>query len=161
MNTILRGSIAGLAATLSMSALMLAAKAAGLMRTAPPKQITHRAGQKSGAAPAQGASSFAQHKAALEGQNQPAPAPQIDVKIAITGIATDDVQVAQLMSHLSKCSLFQKVNLVISDVYSPNGTDSSKADKGPKLRKWQIEMMLNPQAEVREDPKTAAVELSK
>ncbi len=117
--------------------------------------------RQGGAAPAQAASSFAQHKAALESQNQPAPAPQIDVKIAITGIATDDIQVAQLMSHLSKCSLFQKVNLVISDVYSPNGSDPNKPDKGPKLRKWQIEMMLNPQAEVREDSKTAAVELSK
>ena len=56
----------------------------------------------------------------------------------------------------------QKVNLIISDVYSPGGSsDQAKGDKAPKLRKWQIEMLLNPQAEVREDSKTAAVELSK
>jgi Tfp pilus assembly protein PilN len=118
-------------------------------------------GSASTAAPA--ANSFAQHKAAIEGQNQPAPPPQVDVKINITGIAADDVQVAQLMGRLGKSALFQKVNLIISDVYTPAGspTDSSKGDKGPKLRRWQIDMMLNPQAEVREDTKTAAVELTK
>lgn len=107
------------------------------------------------------ANSFAQHKAAIESQNTTPPAPQMDVKLTITGIASDDVQVAQLMSHLAKSPLFQKVNLVISDVYNAAGTDQSKGDKGPKLRRWQIEMMLNPQAEVREDTKTAAVELAK
>lgn len=116
---------------------------------------------RQGGAAAPTGNSFQQHKAALDGQNAPAPAPQVDVKIGITGIANDDVQVAQLMSHLSKCPLFQKVNLVISDVYNPGSSEQSKTDKGPKLRKWQIEMMLNPQAEVREESKTAAVELGK
>jgi len=125
--------------------------------------------RQGGATAAPAASSFAQRKAALEGQNQPAPAPSTDIKIAITGIAGDDVQVAQLMGQLrtklagEKSPLFQSVNLVISDVYNPQSTssDTSKGDKGPKLRKWQIEMLLNPQAEVREDTKSAAVELSK
>jgi Tfp pilus assembly protein PilN len=115
---------------------------------------------RQGGSAAAAANSFAQHKAALEAQNAPAPTPQMEVKIAITGIASDDVQVAQLMSHLSKSPLFQKVNLVISDVYNPGGSDQPK-DKAPKLRRWQIEIMLNPQAEVREDTKTAAVELGK
>ena len=116
---------------------------------------------RQGGAAAVQTSSFAQKKAAIEAQNTPAPAPQTDVKINITGIARDDVQVALLMSHLSKSPLFQKVNLVISDVYIDPKTDQSKADKAVKLRRWQIEMMLNPQAEVREDTKTAAVELAK
>jgi Tfp pilus assembly protein PilN len=110
---------------------------------------------------AQPVSGFAQHKAAIDAQNAPPPpAPQIDVHMLITGIAKDDVQVAQLMSHLNKSSLFQKVNLVISDVYIDSHSDQ-KADKAVKLRRWQIEMYLNPQAEVREDTKTAAVEISK
>jgi Tfp pilus assembly protein PilN len=115
--------------------------------------------RQGGAAPA--ASSFAQHKAAVDAQNTPAPTPQIEVRLNITGIARDDVQVAQLMSHLSKSPLFQKVNLVISDVYIDPRSDQSKPDKATKLRRWQIEMTLNPQAEVREDTKTAAVELGK
>jgi Tfp pilus assembly protein PilN len=106
-------------------------------------------------------SSFAQHKAAIEQDaNTAVQAPRYDVKITITGIANDDVQVAQLMTHLSHSSLFSSVNLVISDVYQEPQNDRAKNDKAPTLRKWQIEMMLNPQAEVRED-KTAAVELGK
>lgn len=107
-----------------------------------------------------GASSFAQHKAAIEQDANAVQAPRYDVKLTITGIANDDVQVAQLMTHLSHCSLFSNVNLVISDVYVDQQSDRSKGDKAPQLRKWQIEMMVNPQAEVRDD-KTAAVELGK
>jgi len=120
-----------------------------------------RQGGPATAAPA-GASSFAQRKAAIEGQAAPVQAPQVDVKLSITGIAKDDVQVAQLMTTLGKCPLFQKVNLIISDVYVEHRQQADgKADaKGPKLRRWQIEIMLNPQAEVREE-KTAAVEISK
>lgn len=121
--------------------------------------------QGGAATPNGGGSSFAQRKAAIEGQAAAAaapPAPQIDVKLSITGIAKDDVQVAQLMSRLGKCPLFQKVNLIISDVYVEHRQDGQgKTDtKGPKLRRWQIEIMLNPQAEVREESKTAAVEIS-
>jgi len=130
------------------------------------RSMLRQGGSNTSAPP--GANSFAQHKAALEGQNQPTPPPQVDVKISITGIASDDVQVAQLMGHLrtklaqDKTPLFSNVNLVISDVYIPAGSTADPKDKGPKLRKWQIEMMLNPQAEIRDDTtKTAAVELSK
>jgi Tfp pilus assembly protein PilN len=113
--------------------------------------------QNAGAVPQ---SSFAQHKATQEQDANAVQAPHYDVKLTITGIAKDDVQVAQLMTHLSHSSLFSNVNLVISDVYQPQQNDRTKDEKAPVLRKWQIEMMLNPQAEVRED-KTAAVELGK
>lgn len=107
-----------------------------------------------------GNTSPGQPRAANAKDAQPVEAPKYDVKLAITGIARDDVQVAQLMTHLGHSPLFQNVNLVISDVYVDPGTDRSKLDKAPKLRRWQIEMALNPQAEVHED-KTAAVELNK
>lgn len=107
-------------------------------------------------------SSFAQHKAAEEQDANAGAvqAPRYDVKLTITGIANDDVQVAQLMTKLSHSSLFSNVNLVISDVYQPQQSERAKDEKAPQLRKWQIEMMVNPQAEVRDD-KTAAVELGK
>jgi hypothetical protein len=119
--------------------------------------IMHSTLKQDASAPA---SSFAQHKAAQEQDANAVQAPRYDVKITLTGIAKDDVQVASLMSHLSHTSLFSGVNLVISDVYQDTQADRNKDTKAPTLRRWQIEMMLSPQAEVRED-KTAAVELAK
>lgn len=121
------------------------------------------------AAPAN-TSSFAMHKAAIEAEankNNDAlglgtkPA-QFDIHLKITGIARDDIQVAQLISRLSHSGMFQDVNLIVSDTFDPQpqgGND--KSNKGPSLRRWQLEMMVDPKAEVREETKTAAVELSK
>jgi Tfp pilus assembly protein PilN len=113
--------------------------------------------QDAGAAAA--AVAYAQQKPGDKPAEPPGP-PRYDVKMSITGIAHDDLQVASLMSHLSHSPLFQNVNLVISEVHTESNKDGSKNEKGPQLRRWQVEMTLNPQAEVRED-KTAAVELSK
>lgn len=114
--------------------------------------------------PAPTGSSFEQHKAALEQTNAEAMlgvrAPQFDVKVKITGVAQNDVQVAQTMSRLSHSKIFQDVNLVVSDTYDAP-LKEKEAGHNEALRKWQIEMMLNPAAEVTNDTKTAAVELSK
>jgi hypothetical protein len=79
-----------------------------------------------------------------------------DVTMKVTGVAANDVQVAQFITKLNASRLLKDVNLVISDEFK-NGDD--------KLRKFQIEMVLNPAAEI--DPlsgdhqtKTAAVDLS-
>ena len=78
-----------------------------------------------------------------------------DVGMRVTGIASNDVQVAQFITKLNASRLLKDVNLVISDEFK-SGDD--------KLRKFQIEMSLNPSAEI--DPmsgqqtKTAAVDLS-
>jgi Tfp pilus assembly protein PilN len=78
-----------------------------------------------------------------------------DVGIKVTGMATNDVQVAQFISKLNVSRLLQDVNLVVSDEFK-QGDD--------KLRRFQIEMKLDPAAEV--DPlsnrqtKTAAVDLT-
>lgn len=125
------------------------------------------------AAPAP-ANTFAMHKAAVEsggagGEKSDAlglgtkPA-QFDIHLKITGIARDDIQVAQLISRLSHNGMFSDVNLIVSDTFEqPNqgGSGNDKNAKGPSLRRWQLEMMVDPRAEVREETKTAAVELGK
>ena len=82
------------------------------------------------------------------------PALVYDVYLKLTGIADTDVQVAEFMTKLTACELLTDVNLVISDVLKQD-------DK--TLRRFQIEMMLNPTAEVKDEPAandtTAAVEL--
>jgi len=102
---------------------------------------------------------FEQKKAALEAKQRGAGAPEtpkLDVYLKITGVAENDVQVSDFISKLNQSRLFRDVNLVVSEVYVQ--------DKTSDLRKFQIEMMLNPDAEVREvsaDGKTAAVEVER
>lgn len=118
----------------------------------------------SGAASAAPSSSFAMHKAEIEKQSGDAlglgtKPSEFDIKLKFTGVARDDIQVAQLISRLSHNSMFKDVNLIVSDSFNPQqGSTSSKSES---LRRWQLEMMINPQAEVREETKTAAVELNK
>jgi Tfp pilus assembly protein PilN len=76
-----------------------------------------------------------------------------DVFMRLTGIASTDVQVAQFMSSLLRSQLLRDVNLLVTEEF---------AVQGEKLRKFQIEMMLDPRAEVSpsaQEPKTAAVEI--
>jgi Tfp pilus assembly protein PilN len=84
-----------------------------------------------------------------------APTPEAkvyDVVVRITGVAFTDVQVAQFISRLNASKLLKDVNLVISDEYQ-------RGDE--QLRRFQIEMSVNPEAEVSslEKPKMTAVEL--
>ena len=78
-------------------------------------------------------------------------------------MARDDIQVAQLISRLSHNNMFKDVNLIVSDSFTQQQQqgNASVGSKSENLRRWQLEMMINPQAEVREDTKTAAVELNK
>jgi hypothetical protein len=80
-----------------------------------------------------------------------------DVTLKVTGVADTDVQVAQFMTRLNASRLLKDVNLVVSDVFDQDGV---------VMRRFQVEMTLNPNAEVREDSpenippsQTAAVEL--
>ena len=94
----------------------------------------------------------------MESNARPAPQPQngeakkaddrpvFDVKMRLTGIADNDVQVAQFINKLNHSKLLKDVNLVI--------TDSFVQDKA-MLRRFQIEMMLNPDAEIRDEPAPA------
>ena len=91
--------------------------------------------------------------AAAAGAAQVEPV-KYDVYLKLTGIADTDVQVAQFMSKLSESKLVTDVRLMISDVFKQNDRE---------MRRFQIEMLQNPLAEVKEDLKpkttTAAVEL--
>ncbi len=70
---------------------------------------------------------------------QTSPARVYDVQMRITGVATTDVQVAQFITKLNRSELLKDVNLVISDEFK-QGSEA--------LRKFQIEMTLNPHAQV-------------
>ncbi len=48
MNPLVRGSLGGLAATITMTVVMFAGKRLGLLHRPPPKEITQRVGQKIG-----------------------------------------------------------------------------------------------------------------
>jgi hypothetical protein len=118
---------------------------------------------RAGSAP-QPTSSFAQHKAEIDKQNDAlglgTKPSEFDIKLKFTGVARDDVQVAQLISRLSHNGMFRDVNLIVSDNFSEQQPGVLK-EKVENLRRWQMEMMINPQAEVREETKTAAMELNK
>ena len=78
-----------------------------------------------------------------------------DVSIKITGVAGTDVQVAQFITRLNQSGLVRDVNLVVSEEF--------KGDAEP-MRKFQIEMMVSPNADVAsltEKPKVTAVEIVK
>ncbi len=70
----------------------------------------------------------------------PAEPKAYDVTMKLTGLAGNDVQVAQFLKRLSRSKLFSDANLVISDDFVQNDQ---------KLKKFQMEMTLNPEAEVR------------
>ncbi|HVT90155.1 MAG TPA: PilN domain-containing protein [Tepidisphaeraceae bacterium] len=83
----------------------------------------------------------------------PVVAKKYDVTVKVTGVAGTDVQVAQFINRLSQSKLLKDVNLVISDEFKQGDTS---------LRKFQIEAMINPAAQVTpnmEKPRTAAVEI--
>jgi len=78
-----------------------------------------------------------------ESPSTPPPAPQMQkifsVTMKMTGVAGTDVQVAQFITKLNRSELLKDVNLVISDEFKVGNE---------VLRKFQIEMMLNPNAQV-------------
>jgi len=96
-----------------------------------------------------------------QGAAQPAAAaPQVqpvvyEVTLKVTGMAANDVQVAQFISKLNGSRLLKDVNLVVSDEFK-RGDDT--------LRKFQMEMTLNPSAEIdhlgARQTKTAAIDMT-
>jgi len=78
-----------------------------------------------------------------------------DVVMKVTGLADNDVQVAQFITKLNRSKMLRDVNLVY--------TDTSKGDEQTKdMRKFQMEMAIDPGADVQASnlkPVSAAVEL--
>jgi Tfp pilus assembly protein PilN len=77
-----------------------------------------------------------------DGKKAPPPPPEpitYDVTLRLTGIAANDLQVAQFIRNLSHCPLFSDVNLIISD--------QTTRDHQP-VRHFEIVMSLNNDADV-------------
>jgi hypothetical protein len=95
---------------------------------------------------------FEQKKAALEGRTAALPiAPKVyDVFLKLEGIAPTDLQVGDFMEKLKRSTLFRDVNLLYTESFKPQTTSAQAAQgKGEEvIRKFQIEMSLNPDAEV-------------
>jgi Tfp pilus assembly protein PilN len=96
------------------------------------------------AAPVAPQTQFQKHGKSLKDKDAtPPPQPQTyDVHLELTGVAGTDVQVAQFMGKLLQCRLLQDVNLAYSQEFKQNNQ---------MLRKFEIEMMLNPDAEATQD----------
>ena len=96
-------------------------------------------------APSAPKSQFEIKKAQMEaasGGKPSGPVPQAknyDVTVKVTGRADNDVQVAQFMAKLNQSELVKDVNLVVSDEEMVGEV---------RMRQFQIEMMINPSAEV-------------
>lgn len=117
--------------------------------------------QSGPAGAARGQTQFELKKAAAEGGKPGAKGPAapvakvFDVGLKLTGIADNDVQVAQFIAKLNTSKLLRDVNLLISEEHTFNES---------KMRKFQIELAVDPQAEVQTGPgarraAAAAVEL--
>lgn len=96
---------------------------------------------KQGGAQASGKTQFEMKRASDELKGgKPAPQAKLyDVTVKVTGICDNDIQVSQFIEKLNKSKLVKDVNLLISDEFLV-------ANK--KMRKFQIEMMIDPSAEV-------------
>lgn len=95
---------------------------------------------------------FEAKRAALEGRkvNAVVAPKSYDVYLKIEGVANTDVQVGNFMEKLKRSALFKDVNLIFTEEYkqTPQGSGGSGGKNDDVLRKFQIELMLNPSAEV-------------
>jgi Tfp pilus assembly protein PilN len=74
---------------------------------------------------------------------QTVPQPKLyDVSLNLTGVAADDVQVAQFIRNLSSSKMLRDVNLVVVD-QDKIGDD--------QVRKFQLNMMINPTADLQQE----------
>ncbi|MEO6434349.1 MAG: PilN domain-containing protein [Tepidisphaeraceae bacterium] len=64
-----------------------------------------------------------------------------DVLMKLSGVASNDVQVAQFIAKLNAAKKFQDVNLIFTDEFKLPDTET-------KMRKFEIELKLNPHATV-------------
>lgn len=120
-------------------------------------QMDSKLRQKANPGATVGLTAYEQQKKAQEAQKISAgpslAEPQkFDVNMKVTGLARTDIQVAQFLNKLSKSKLFRDVNLAVSEEYTYAANDKDKNKE--KLRKFQIELTLDPGAEITpSDPK--------
>lgn len=85
-------------------------------------------------------------KAKLQQSGQPAEvkAPQVEVTLDLIGLAPTDGEVAAYIAALGKSPLLQDVNLLFSEEYK-----KGPAENAETLRKFRVEMKINPEADLR------------
>lgn len=113
--------------------------------------LESRAKQSGGGGNGPALTAYEMKKAAREQMNKPreekeATAKVFDVYMKVVGTAYNDGQVAQYINKLTKSKLLKDVNLAVTDEFVM-GDD--------KLRKFQIEMMLDPDADLTNIGKSA------
>ena len=65
-----------------------------------------------------------------------------DVTMKLSGVASTDVQVAQFIAKLNGAAMFRDVNLLVTEEWKD--VNGSNSEKGSKMRRFQIELKLNP-----------------
>jgi hypothetical protein len=68
--------------------------------------------------------------------------PAMDVTIVLTGTAPTDADVAAYMAKLQDCPILTGVALMFSEAFK-------REKEAPELRKFSLEMHLNPDADLR------------
>lgn len=108
-------------------------------------------------------STFDQRRAEKEAKQTGKPSETVaeakhyDVAVRLTGVAGTDIEVAQFISRLNRSTLLRDVNLLITETFKPDPSAPRE------LRKFSIEMALNPSAEVDQETvstRTAAAALT-
>jgi Tfp pilus assembly protein PilN len=97
---------------------------------------------KSHEAPVSQPSDFDKAKQAATGQMPEYKAPAVDVTINLVGTAPTDAEVAAYMSALQKSPLLTGVSLLFSEDFAKNKDDKP-------LRKFSVEMHIDPSADLR------------
>jgi hypothetical protein len=82
----------------------------------------------------------------------------LETTLKVSGVADTDVQVAQFINRLSRSRVLHDVNLLISEEYKATDKDEKTAKDAQALRRFVIEMSLDPTATVQ--PNEAKVETS-
>lgn len=94
-------------------------------------------------------STAAKKAAAAAAESLPKGQPKnLDVTLKISGVADSDVLVAQFINRLGRSRVLRDVNLVISEEFNAKLGGDDKSRDGVKLRRFVIEMALDPTATV-------------
>jgi Tfp pilus assembly protein PilN len=74
-------------------------------------------------------------------KKQAQAAPKLEIKLVVKGLAATDVEVAKFIAQMARCPLLDTVDLVYSE---------EKGVKDALVREFEVEMVLKPDADVRE-----------
>jgi Tfp pilus assembly protein PilN len=80
-----------------------------------------------------------------------------DVGLKLTGLAPTDLQVAELIRNLNSDGLFKEVNLIVSDWDKDDHENNQKDKFTENYRKFQIEMTIDPKADLQTEASAAPV----